>query len=45
MATGQLPERKQLLEATVDRAYVGEESVTGVMPKTALYTTIQPALE
>jgi hypothetical protein len=35
-------ERKRLLAATVDRTYVGAESVTGVMPKAALYTAMQP---
>ena len=45
MATGQLDERKQLLEATVDRAYVGEERVTALRPKVAFYLAIQPGLQ
>jgi len=31
-----------LMAATADRAYVGAEGVTAVMPKPALYTVMQP---
>ena len=40
-----LHERKRLMAATVDRAYVGENSVTAVMPKAPIYAAMQPACD
>ena len=33
------------MAATIDCAYVGEQSVTGVMPKAPIYAAMQPAFD
>ena len=40
-----LHERKRLMAATIDCAYVGEQSVTAVMPKAPIYAAMQPAFD
>ena len=40
-----LSERKRLLTATVDEAFVTDQRVTALRPKVAFYLAIQPGLQ